>query len=239
MSEPSTKFMKQYPKQPQHNRGGENKFMKKSLSLILVFAMIISMFSSLAFAADEMTAQEKYDALKAKGIISGFPDGSAGLDQKMTRAQFSVLVSKIYELDTTKPATATFTDVAATHWGFGFVEAATKAGYFVGTSADGKMFSPEANVTIEQMAIVYAKALDLALDPNAVVAGTSSWSTKYVDAAIDAGLIDADASFKSAALRSDLVNTSHAVNVIVEPTIALTVKSIAAVDKDNVTVTFS
>ncbi len=238
MSEPSSKFMKQYPKQPQHNRGGENKFMKKSLSLVLIFALIISMFSSLAFAADEdMTAQEKYDALKAKGIISGFPDGSAGLDQPMTRAQFSVLVSKIYDLDTTKPEESSYTDVAVTHWGFGFIEAASKAGFFAGTG--NNQFSPEKKVTIEELATVYVKGLELALDADAVVEGTSSWAPKFVKAAIDAGLIDADASFKAPALRSDLVNTSFSVNEIVEPIAALTVKSIVAVDASNVTVTLS
>lgn len=236
MSESSSKFMQQYPHQPYHNRGGENKFMKKSLSLILVFAMIISMFSSLAFAA-EMTAQEKYDSLKAAGIISGFPDGSAGLDQPMTRAQFSVLVSKIYGLDTTKPAVSAYTDVAVTHWGFGFIEAASKAGFFAGTG--NNQFSPEKKVTIEELATVYVKALDLALDPDAVVAGTSSWAPKFVKAAIDAGLIDADASFKAAALRSDLVNTSYSVNVIVDETQALTVKTAVASDSTNVKVTLS
>src|SRR5690554_1337175 len=72
-------------------QGGEKKVMRKSLSLLLAIAMVFSMFSSLAFAADEttLTAQQKYDALAAKGIFAGLADGSAGLDQNMNRAQFA------------------------------------------------------------------------------------------------------------------------------------------------------
>ena len=62
-------------------RGGEKKVMKKSLSLVVTGALVTSVFASSAFAAD-LSSQEKFDALKAAGIVSGYPDGTAGPDEK-------------------------------------------------------------------------------------------------------------------------------------------------------------
>lgn len=236
MSESSSKFMKQYSHQPHHNRGGENKFMKKSLSLLLAFAMVFSMFASLAFAADELTTQQKYDALKTKGIFAGFPDGSAGLDQMMTRAQFAVIAAKVYDKDfSSPPSTATFSDVPTSHWAFAYVEATTPE-FFAGTG-DGE-FDPEANVTLEAMATVFVKALGLPT-PDATVEATSNWAGKFVKAALDAGLIPADVDYTQPAFRSDLVDTSYTVDALVETATALTIKSMEASDSTHVKVTLS
>jgi trimeric autotransporter adhesin len=59
-----------------HNRstyqGGEKKVMKKALSGVLAASLALSSFASVAFAAEATapkTAQEMFDALKAKGIF--------------------------------------------------------------------------------------------------------------------------------------------------------------------------
>ncbi len=216
--------------------------MKKSLSMILVFALIVSMFSSVALAA-AMSTQEKYEALRKDGIFAGFPDGSARLHEKMTRAQFAVVASKIFGLNVSAanaPAVATFNDVPGTppnfQWAYRFVEAAAKAYYFVG---DRGSFGPARNVSVEEMAIVYVKALGLSTNDSAVVAGTSSWSTKYVDAAIRAGIIASTASFKNDATRAQLVDASYQVHLVVSERNRIpTVASVTAINLKQVEIKF-
>jgi hypothetical protein len=72
-----------------------------------------------AFALDEaeLDAQAKFDALAEAGIFEGYGDGSAGLEDSMTRGQLAVVLARLLGHDdkqttTTKP----FPDVAAGHW---------------------------------------------------------------------------------------------------------------------------
>ncbi|GIQ70891.1 hypothetical protein XYCOK13_37150 [Xylanibacillus composti] len=184
--------------------------MKKSLSLLLAIAMVFSMFASVASAADDLTAQQKFDALKAKGIFSGMPDGSAGLDQDMTRAQFARVAGLVMGLDfSNPPATASFSDVQPTHWAFDAVEAVKEAGLMSGYSET--VFGDKDNITIEQMARVYVDALGLEVDEEAEFEGASEWAQKYVKAAVDAGLISADADFTANATRAQLVEVTYVV----------------------------
>ncbi len=183
--------------------------MKKSLSLLLAIAMVFSMFASVASAADEMTAEQKYDALEAKGIFAGI-DGDKALDQDMTRAQFARVVSLLMELDLNNPpATASFSDVQPGHWAFEEVEAVHHAELMSGYSET--VFGDKDNITIEQMARVYVDALGLAVDEEAEVEGASEWAQKYVEAAVDAGLIAADADFTANAIRAQLATVSYEV----------------------------
>lgn len=62
-------------------QGGEKKVMKKILSVALSTAMAFSMFASVAFGDAAATPQQKFDALAAKGILNGYPDGQAHLEK--------------------------------------------------------------------------------------------------------------------------------------------------------------
>jgi len=196
---------------PSKSRGGEKKVMKKSLSLLLAFALVFSMFSSLAFAADELSDEQKYEALKAAGIFAGMPDGSAGLDQKMTRAQFARVAGLLAGLDVdAKPTTKTFSDVAETHWAYEEIEAAAAAGLVEGMG-DGT-FNPSGNVTIQQLAVVAAKILKLDPVEDAKVEGAADWAAPYIQALLNVG-IALPTNYKDEALRADLVNVSYEVAV--------------------------
>ncbi|WP_274362489.1 S-layer homology domain-containing protein [Paenibacillus thermotolerans] len=195
---------------PHHNRGGEKKVMKKGLSLLLAASMALSAFSSAALAADPMTAQEKFDALKAKQIFEGYQDGTAGLDKQMTRADFATVVKRLLGLEEVKGNT--FTDVPADHWANGAIEAGVKAGYFNGLlDAKGKpIFNPKGSVTLQEMAKVFVEVLGLEVDENATVEGTTKpWATKYVAAAVKAGLLPESSDYTVPALREALVNASY------------------------------
>ncbi|WP_199616788.1 S-layer homology domain-containing protein [Paenibacillus alkalitolerans] len=210
--------------------------MKKGLALLLAASMSLSAFST-AFAADDMTAQEKFDALKEKGIFEGYDDGTAGLDKDMTRAQFAMVLKRLLKLEEVKPATPTFSDVKADHWAYGAIEASVKAGYINGMG--NGVFAPSANVTFEQLAKLLVEALDLEVDANATVDGNVSPTMKgYVAAAIKAGLITAQSDYKAAVKRDVLVSATYTAEAEVSKKQVAETYSVKAVGAKTIEVTF-
>ncbi|WP_127533480.1 S-layer homology domain-containing protein [Paenibacillus kobensis] len=207
--------------------------MKKSLSLLVAVCMVFSMFASVAFAADaaQPSTQQKFDALKEQGIFTGYPDGSAGLDKNMTRAQFAVVLKRVNNLENAAAASK-YVDVPAKHWAIGEIGAVTKASLMQGVGAN--KFDPNGNVTIEALATTLVRALDLEPVEGATVAGASAWAAGYVQAALDAKIIPSATNYKAAATRGQLVDATYAfVGGVVS------VKSAVAVDAKTVKVTFS
>lgn len=207
---------KSYPKEISHtlhdNRGGEKKVMKKGLALLLAASMTLSAFSSAALAND-LTAEEKFQALVESGIFTGFEDGSSRLDENMTRAQFAAVIARMLDLDENASASNVFSDLVDAEWAAGYIGAAVEAGILEGMG-DGT-FAPSANVTVEQLATIMVRTLDLEVDANATVAGASDWAQGYVAAAIAAGLISESADYTGPAKRELLVETSFTANDIV------------------------
>ena len=178
--------------------------MKKSLSLLVAIAMVFSMFATVAAAAT--TSEAKFEELKAAGIFDGMPDGSAGLDQEMTRAQFAKVIALLKGL--TSNSKSVFTDVAEDHWAKGYIMAVYEAGIMEGVG--NNKFAPSKNVTIQELLKVAVLVLGLEIDEDATVSGNASpWAQKYVAAAEKAGLIKPQADYTIPALRSVLVDVSY------------------------------
>lgn len=190
-------------------QGGENKFMKKGISALLAGTMALSMFTSLASAASTaMTTEQRYEILEDQNIFTGFPNGDAGLDQNMTRAQFARVAALLLDLDlNTPPAKATFKDVPKGHWAFEEVEAAVAAKIVSGVG--NGLFNPSAPVKIQEMARVLVDALGIEIDTKAKVDGSvAAWAVPYVAAAVEAGLIPKMADYTASATRAQLVDAS-------------------------------
>jgi hypothetical protein len=205
--------------------------MKKSLSLVVTGALVTSVFASSAFAA-ELTPQQKFDALKAAGIVEGYPDGTAGLEKNITRAEVSKVVALLEGLGQ-DAASSNYKDVSATYWAKGYIGAVTKAGIFNGLG--NSLFGPTQNVTVEQIAKILVEASGLTPKADASVSGAvSAWAKGYVAAAIEAGLIGQQASYKVAATRGQVIGAAYDIS-----NVAVSVKSAVAVDEKNIEVTFS
>ena len=155
--------------------------------------MVFSMFASVAFAADATTTapvldtQGKFDALKAAGVFTGYPDGTAGLTNEMTRAEFAKVLAKVTMLKDNAAAAKIYSDVAASHWAVGQIGAVTEAGLMTGVGA-GK-FAPTGKVTLEQVAKVATLVAGVSQVDKAVTGKVSPWAKGYVAAAIEAGLL--------------------------------------------------
>ncbi|MEC0129240.1 S-layer homology domain-containing protein [Paenibacillus pabuli] len=193
-------------------QGGEKKVMKKILSVALSTAMAFSMFASVAFGDTAVSAQQQFDALKAKGIFSGYPDGTAGLNKEMTRAEFAKVITKLLGL---KEITGVFSyndkNYNAKNWAAPYIEAVTAAGIMEGKNVEKKIFDFNGKVTVEEMAKVLTIALKLEV-PAETNNSATTWAKGYVQAAINAGLLDSKLNFQSNASRELLVGAAYAID---------------------------
>ncbi|AOZ93223.1 S-layer homology domain-containing protein [Paenibacillus crassostreae] len=223
-------------------QGGEKKVMKKILSVALSTAMAFSMFASVAFADTAVSTQDKYDALKAKGIFSGYPDGTAGLENEMTRAEFAKVLTKVMGLKEVTDVHS-YNDAGydnAKNWAAPYIEAVTAAGVMQGQDLTKKLFNQKANVTVQELAEVLVKALDLEV-PTTTDNTATEWAKGSVQAAINAGLLSKDLNFQANAKRSLLVESAFLAEAKLNPVApigATKVETASANNYKEVTVAF-
>ncbi|MFC3747546.1 Ig-like domain-containing protein [Paenibacillus sp. GCM10012306] len=220
-------------------QGGEKKVMKKILSVALSTAMAFSMFASVAFGdAAATTPQQKFDALAAKGILNGFPDGKAHLENDLTRAEFAKIVTKLFDLpEVTNKLSYKDKGYTATNWAVPYIEAVTAANLMEGKDTVKGIFDYNGKVTVEEVATVLFRALKLEA-PATTDNNASAWAKGYVQAIIDKGLIAKNIAFKANATRSLVVEAAYAVDQL-SSTPVLTVASAEAISPTKVVVTFS
>ncbi|OME67319.1 hypothetical protein BSK65_20185 [Paenibacillus odorifer] len=217
-------------------QGGEKKVMKKILSVALSTAMAFSMFASVAFGDAAATPQQKFDALAAKGILNGYPDGQAHLEKDLTRAEFAKIVTKLFDLtEVTNKLSYKDKGYNAKNWAVPYIEAVTAANLMQGKDTVKGIFDYNGKVTVEEVAAVLFRALKLET-PATSDNSASAWAKGYAQAVIDAGLIAKDTNFKANASRSLVVETAYAVDQLKA---APTVASAEAVSPTSVVVTFS
>lgn len=194
-------------------QGGEKKVMKKILSVALSTAMAFSMFASVAFGdSANLTSQQKFDVLKEAGIVSGYKDGSAGLEKDMTRAEFAKVVANLMGLEPIK-GQASFKDKGyEKYWAAPYIEAVYAAGLMEGKNQTKKIFDYRGKVTVQEMAAVLVRALKLEVPEN-TNNNASNWAKGYVQAAIDANIIEASANPKANATRAQLMDTAYEIYV--------------------------
>jgi len=201
----------QHSQHPKQFRGGEKKVMKKSLSLLVAIAMVFSMFATVAAAATD--TQSKYNELKKAGVFRGTGDGSAALENEMTRAEFAGIIARLTGV--TSSGTAKFNDVPSSHWASKDIAAVAEAGYMEGTGNNN--FAPSKNVTLQELIKVAVTIVGLEIDEDATVDGKAgAWAQPYIAAAIAAGLIQPLDDYTVNATRGDLVDVTYEVYQVLQ-----------------------
>ena len=75
------------------------KTCKKTLSLVLVFALVLSVFTYSASAdftdQDEITYEEAAVVLEALGVIDGYEDGSYQPDVVLSREEAAAIIARM------------------------------------------------------------------------------------------------------------------------------------------------
>ena len=145
-------------------------------------------------------AYAQINALVARGIVSGFPDGTYRPDAAVTRAQFVKMLVLVLGL---KPAAGKtgFADVPASSWFAPYVAAAVGAGITEGLTQTS--FGPDQRLTREQIAVMLARALQLSKAGSlnfTDAAHIAAWAKVGVEEAVAAGLLSGypDGSFRPA-----------------------------------------
>ena len=162
--------------------------LKKTLAVVLTFAMILSMgFSAFAYTdvAEGTKVSEAVGILSNLGILTGFEDGTFKPDETVTRAQMAAIICRTlgYEDQAQSSAGSTmFNDVAADHWAAGYINVAQSL-QIVNGYGDGN-FGPEDQVTYEQAVKMIVVALGYELDAQA----KGGWSTGYLAVAAREGI---------------------------------------------------
>ena len=146
--------------------------LKKTLAVVLAFAMILSMgLTSMAAYSDVeagTVVSEAVGILSNLNILTGFEDGTFKPDETVTRAQMAAIICRTlgYEDQAKSSAGSTvFNDVAADHWASGYINVA-QAQQIINGYGDGN-YGPEDKVTYEQAVKMIVSALGYDLAANA------------------------------------------------------------------------
>lgn len=136
-------------------------------------------------------AKESVDYLVNKQVINGFPDGRFAPQDYLTRAQASVIVSKVLELPVASTDKPTFSD-SQNHWATPYIAAVEKAGIVVGDGTG--RYNPEDAITRAAMATILVKAYKLNGNVNMDSQVTQfkdlkgHWGEKYANILINLGV---------------------------------------------------
>lgn len=164
--------------------------IKRTLSLILIFAMIMTSIATAVYAAEgEQTSGAEYarevEVLSALGIMEGKSETDFAPNDYLTRAEMSTIAIRFLGLDTKNGASedVLFSDVDTTHWGKYYIDTAA-AFDIVHGNGDGT-FSPEEETTAEQAIKMLVCALGY--EPKAEAEG--GYPNGYITTASQLGIL--------------------------------------------------
>lgn len=113
--------------------------MKKIISLLIVFIMIFSQ----VFA---ITVDNAANILVKMKLMTGYPDGTLGLENNITRAEFCTLIAKMLDINNEDSfGVSDFSDLSTSHWAYKSVMALADRGFISGYQ-DGT-FKPSNTLT--------------------------------------------------------------------------------------------
>jgi len=107
--------------------------------------------------SDDASYAEAVTTLSSLGLFKGDDQGNFNPDKTITRAEFAAVIVRTMGMGDPGPTATVFTDVPATHWGSGYIQAATQMGILAGYG-DGN-FGPDDPVTYEQAVKMIVAAL--------------------------------------------------------------------------------
>lgn len=191
------------------------RLFKAGISTVLALTLMLPISVQAANEEDDKTAQEKYEALVEAGIFEGFEDGSAALDENMTRAQAAKIAALLLGLEEKPASSSVYKDLDGAGWAAGFIGAATEAGILNGKG--NGVFDPSADVTREQLAAMMVRMLNLEVSGSEEFTDpVSDWAKGYVATALKAGLISKEDDYSKPATREALVESSYSAKDMLE-----------------------
>ncbi|UOO37523.1 S-layer homology domain-containing protein [Oscillospiraceae bacterium CM] len=184
------------------------KNLRKVLAVVLVVCMVFSLAtiaSALTFTDDSsIQYKEAVGVMTGIGAINGYPDGSFGPTNNVTRAEAAKMI--VYAIlgptvaASLSTSTSSFSDVAASHWASPYIEYCVDNGIINGRG-DGT-FDPTGNVTGFELAKMMLCADGYGKDNEYV---GSNWALNVAIDAFDNDIFNGndDGNFSVAATREE------------------------------------
>lgn len=169
---------------------------KRLVSLFLVFVILLGTFSSVFadnvfYEQNEITNSDKVKRLVERGYITGYGDGSLGLNRDITRAEFTAIVTRALGLEDVAMSVGNtptgFKDVNASAWYNPYIAMASSKGIIKGYP-DGT-FKPDANVKYQE-AITMMVRMVLNHQEMSIVEASGKYPMNYYAKASQLKLLD-------------------------------------------------
>jgi len=133
----------------------------------------------------EQDKKEAVAILNAMGIISGYPDGTFRPNNNITRAEFTVIATRLAGLEVVPGQPSVFTDVVPEHWAKDYINLAQAHGCISGYG--NGIFKPDNNVTIAESITILVNVLNYKEKANS---NGFTWPLNYLEVANEFGLKD-------------------------------------------------
>jgi hypothetical protein len=157
--------------------------MKKMIAMVL---LILSFTATVTCAyAEEASSDDIAGVMQSLNIMTGYPDGSLHLSDKLTRAQFSKMMinaSRYKNSVSSRSTISPFCDVQYTSWAAPYVNVAVSNSLMKGYP--DATFKPDKNVTLEEAVTVALNLLGYTRDDFG-----SSWPYGQLSTAVNIGLL--------------------------------------------------
>lgn len=151
-----------------------------------------SQVKSFSDVPDEFWASDSIKYLATAGVMGGYPDGTFRPDRIVTRAELSALLVKAKNIPVANAYTTGYSDVSRNNWAASYIKTAVDNGYMTGRA--GGKFEPNRGASRAETVSAMVKFDELAL-PDNLRSGpfpdmtAREWSSKYVAAAKEAGML--------------------------------------------------
>lgn len=120
---------------------------------------VVAQTTTLSDVPSNYWAREFIQALAARDIIAGFPDGAFRPEAPVTRAQFAAMIRKAFNKPDARTA-VNFGDVPSNYWATDAIRDAYEMGFLSGYP--GNIFRPNQNIPREQVLVSLASGLNYA-----------------------------------------------------------------------------
>lgn len=157
--------------------------MKRVMSVFMVLIMLVLSVSSFGTTEEEAYAGNQ---LRTLGILTGYPDGTLGLSDNITRCQVATMTIRIlgYEDVEVLGQGKDFIDMSKSHWAYDYVQNAYKLSVISGYPGDE--FRPDNDIAYAEVVAIMVNALG---EQNNM---EGTWPNNYLNKAKDLGIIPAD-----------------------------------------------
>ncbi len=122
-------------------------------------------------------AEEAVNALAVRGIVNGISENKFGAEQNITRGDFVLLISKLFELN--GKSGEKFSDISGNDYYYEAICKAREIGIVTGTGEN--TFKPQENITRQDMMVIIKRALDLTGKASSMVSNSGKTINDFTD----------------------------------------------------------